>query len=288
MMLFLRDILQYDFLQRSLLAALLASAACGVLGAYVVARRNSYMVGAVSHSLLGGIGLARYCQVMLGMAFFTPMAGAMLSALLVSAIITGFSERKGFRADSILSAVWTVGVAVGLCFIHAIPGYAEDLNSYLFGNILLVSERDLWLMLILDACIIPLTWIFHNCFVALCFHKEGLALRGVSPFCISLLLNMLTSLAVVLLSQAVGVVMVLALLVLPAAAGSRLSHRLRTTMLWGSLFCFISCFFGMALGYAREWPTGPVIILASTGIYLVTAAVTTIIAKIRMAKVQPF
>lgn len=278
---FFHDIFVYDFLRRALLASILVSASCGVLGAYVVARRGSYMVGAVSHSLLGGIGLARYCQAVLGLAFFTPGLGAVLAAVIVSSLVSILSIRGRFSQDTLLSAVWTVGVAAGLCFITAIPGYAEDLNSYLFGNILLVSRDDLMLTLALDVIILPVAWLFHNRFLALCFHEEGLALRGISPFVTSLMLNILTGLAVVMLSQVVGVVMVLALMVLPASTATLFARGMRFTMLAGGAICLFACLAGMAISYSPNWPTGAIIILTAATIYATTAAATTALKRLR-------
>ena len=284
---FFNDAISYDFLQRAILTALLASAACGVLGAYIVARRNSYMLGAVSHSLLGGIGLALFCQNALGLAFFTPFCGAILAALLVSTAITFLTARKKAREDTVLSAVWTAGVAIGLCFVAAIPGYSVDLNSYLFGNILMVSTTELCLMLLLDALILPLTFLFHSRFLAYCFNEEGLTLRGVSPLRTAWLLNILTGLAIVLLSQTVGIVMVLALMVLPAAAAAKISRTLPQIMLLGTLFCLISCLAGMALSYAPEWPVGAVIILVAGFIYIVAATISYAIEAHQTRHKQP-
>ena len=284
---FFIDAISYDFLQRAILAALLASAVCGVLGAYIVARRNSYMLGAVSHSLLGGIGLALFCQNVLGLAFFTPFCGSIVAALAVSTAITFLTARKKAREDAVLSAVWTTGVAIGLCFVAAIPGYSVDLNSYLFGNILMVSSTELWLMLLLDALILPLTFLFHSRFLAYCFNEEGLALRGVSTLRTSWLLNILTGLAIVLLSQTVGIVMVLALMVLPAAAAARLSRTLPQIMLLGTLFCLVSCLAGMAISYSPEWPVGAVVILVAGLIYLVASCISYAIEARQSRQKQP-
>lgn len=281
---FFSDIFHYDFLQRAILAALLASIVCGILGSYSVARRCSYMVGAVSHALIGGIGLARFCQTVLGIALFTPLCGSVLASVIVSLIITILTARQRNREDTILSAIWTSGVALGLCFIAAIPGYAEDLNSYLFGNILLISKEDLWMMLILDLCILPLSWMFHSRFLALCFNEEGLALRGISTFRVALLLNILTGLSVVILAQAVGTVMVLALMILPAASAYRLSKTMPSIMLLAGLFCFVSCLVGMAVSYTPDWPTGAIIILTSIIIYIISSLISLIITRAAIKK----
>ena len=267
---FFIDALSLEFLQRAIFTALLASAACGVLGGYIVARRNSYMLGAVSHSLLGGIGLSLYGQQVLHIAFLTPFLGSVLAALVVSSAITFLTMRKKAREDTVLSAIWTAGVAIGLCAVAAIPGYAVDLNAYLFGNILMVSKAELWMMVGLDALILSLTWLYHCRFLAYCFNEEGLGLRGVSTFRTAWLLNVLTGLAIVLLAQTVGIVMVLALMVLPSASAARIAHTLPQIMLLGAVFCVIACLAGMAISYTPEWPAGAIIILVACLIYLAT------------------
>ncbi len=273
---FFHDLFKLEFLRCAFFAALLASAACGVLGSYVVARRSSFMVGAVSHSLLGGIGLARYACVVFGMTFLTPMAGAILAAVIASLTITIFTSRKTSREDTLLSAIWTAGVALGICFIKALPGYAEDLNSYLFGNILLTTSDNIKMMLVLDILILPIAWLFHTRFLALCFNDETLTLRGISVFWTALLLNLLTGLAIVLLSQVVGTVMVLALMILPSAAAYRLKNTMHSIMILSSLFCFISCLLGMAFSYKFNWPASATIILVATLIFCLAAAVSTL------------
>ena len=111
---FFQDLREFDFLQNSVLAILLASIACGIVGGYVVAQRQSYMIGAVSHSLLGGVGLARYLQVVYGLALVTPIAGASAAAIIAATAITLLTMKTKARADAVLSAIWTFGVAVGV------------------------------------------------------------------------------------------------------------------------------------------------------------------------------
>ena len=262
--------MKYDFLQRSLLAALLASIACGILGTYSLVRRNSYMIGAISHSLLGGIGLARYLCVCAGLAFATPILGALLSALLGALAITLLSYRKNVREDTVLGAVWTVSVAIGLLLVAAIPGYAEDLNSYLFGNILLITRSDLWFMAALDLLIVLSTLAFRSRFIAFCFQREMLTLHGISPFWTELLLNVLSALAIVLMVQLAGIVMALALFILPVSAAAHLSRRINVIMLLGGIFCLASTVIGIAISYVPEWHAGAVTIIVAAAIYAIT------------------
>ena len=277
-MTFIKAILENDFLQYAILASALASAACAVLGTYTVLRRNSYMVGAVSHSLLGGIGGALYCQKVLGIAWLTPFTGAIIASLIVSMAITLPTLRGNSREDTILSGIWTVGIALGLCFIALLPGYREDLNSYLFGNILLISRGELIGMLVLDAFVLLLAAIYHNRFLALFFNSELLPLHNISIFRTTLLLNVLTGLAVVLLSRAVGVVLVLALMVLAPSTALLLTRRLRLAMLLAALLCMLECTIGLAVSYYLEGlkpsliiPAGAITILLAAFLYLLAA-----------------
>ena len=268
---FISAIFHYDFLQNAVLTALLASAVCAVIGSYTVIRRSSYMVGAVSHSLLGGIGLARYCQVMLGIACFTPFLGAVLTSLIVSAIITAASAKSNYREDTLLSAIWTVGTALGLCFIMMMKGYSDDLNAYLFGNILLISRQQLFMMMLLDFAVLLFAWLFHNRFIALFFNIDILLLKGISIFRTNLLLNILTGLTVVLLSQAVGVVLAVALMTLPPATALRLTKRLPVAMLLAALLCLLECTAGIFASYVFDWPASAIIILAAAILHIAVA-----------------
>jgi zinc transport system permease protein len=270
---FFSDIIDSSFLHMALLAALLASVACGIVGSYVVARRRSYMVGAISHSLLGGIGLARLCAVRLGWTALTPLAGSLLAGLLASVAVSLLTSRNRMREDTVLSAIWSLGVAAGISFIALTPGYQEDLNSYLFGSILLVSETDLWIMAAMDLFILIAAWMLHNRFLVLCFHEEGLTLRGISVDGVSLWLHVLIGMTVVILSQIVGVVLVLALLVLPAAAAALFARRLGTVMIIATALCFLCSVAGLALSYGPDLPVGATIIELTVVVYLLLAAV---------------
>jgi len=270
-----------SLLRLTVVAIVLASVACGIVGSYVVAKRCSYMVGAVSHSLLGGIGLARFCQLQKGWSWFSPLLGAVFAAIVVAVLISILTLRRGQREDSVLSAIWALGMALGLSFIYAIPGYPEDLHSYLFGNILLVARRDVWLMAGMDLVILLTAWLFHNRFVCLCFHEEWLTLRGVRTGLFQLLLYLLISLTVVLLSQIVGIILCLALLVLPVATASNFCRSLPMIMLLGTLICLGSSLGGLLLSYQYDLPTGATIVEIAGAIWLLTASALFIARKTR-------
>ena len=270
-------------LLRSVAAMALAAVACGVVGTYVVVKRESYTVGAISHSLLGGIGAALFFAARWHLAWLTPWMGALAAAL-----IAGTTTFGRLRPDTVLSAVWALGMAVGISFITAMPGYPPDLNSFLFGSILIVSTADLVLMAVLDLVILAVAWMWHSRFVTLAFDAELLQLRGISPALVNGTLQVLIALTVVLLSQIAGIVLCMALLILPVATAALLFRRLPRIMLAAAILCFLAAFLGVALSYQR-WPGGVLLSPGATIIELAGAAylATAAIRKLILHRNQP-
>jgi zinc transport system permease protein len=267
--LFWSHLFQYSFLQYAVLAGLLASVACGIVGSFVVVRRNTYVAGAIAHCVLGGMGAARYLQRVHGQEWATPLLGATVAAVVAALLIAAVTLSGRQREDTVLSAIWAIGMALGVSFITATPGYQEDLMSYLFGNILMVSKANLWHMAALDLVVLAATLLFYNKFLVMSFQPELARLRGLRVGFYHTLLLLLTSLTVVLLTQVVGLVMVIALLTLPAATASQFSSRLWKMMIAASLLCLLFTTGGLALSYAPELPAGATVIeLAGAGYLL--------------------
>ncbi len=266
---FLRDLGQHAFLQYALLTGVLASVACGVIGTYVVTRRITYIAGGIAHSVLAGMGGARYCQVVYGWEGFHPLYGAVIAALASAVIIGLVSLKARQREDTVISAVWAVGMAVGILFIYRTPGYNENLMSYLFGNILMVSPRELWLIAGLDVVVVVVGLLFYNRFQAVCFDEEFARLRGIRVEFYYLLLLCLTALTVVLLVTVVGIVLVIALLSLPVAVAGVFSRRLWQMMLLSTCFTVLFTTGGLALSYGPNLPAGATTIVLAGVFYLV-------------------
>jgi zinc transport system permease protein len=265
---FLTQLAESPFLQRALLAGLLASIAVGVIGSYVVVRRITYVAGSIAHCVLGGLGLARYLQVNHGWTWCAPRYGAIASALLAAIIIGWVSLRAKEREDTAIGALWAIGMAVGLVFIHKTHGYSQDLMAYLFGDILLVSSGDLWSILVLDALVVGIGILFYKQFLAVCFDEEFARLRGVRVELIYMLLLCLTALTVVVLVEVVGIVLVIALLTLPVAIAGQLARSLQQMMLLGMLVSVILTSGGLAISDAADLPAGATIILLAGTVYV--------------------
>jgi len=265
---FFQDLGRHAFLQYALLTGVLASVACGVIGSYVVTRRITYIAGGIAHSVLAGMGAARYLQVVHGWEGLHPLYGAVAAALAAAVIIGLVSMKARQREDTVISAVWAVGMAVGILFIYRTPGYNENLMSYLFGNILMVSPGELWLIAALDAVVVVVGLLFYNRFLAVCFDEEFARLRGVQVEFYYLLLLCLTALTVVLLVTVVGIVLVIALLSLPVAVAGVFARRLWQMMALSAGFTVLFTTGGLALSYGPNLPAGATTIVLAGLCYL--------------------
>ncbi len=255
------------FFRYALLTGIFASIPFGIIGTFVVVRRISYIAGAIAHCVLGGIGFGLYLEKAVGITWFGPMQGAVIVALLAAVTLTLVSRYAAEREDSVIGALWAVGMATGLLFIAKTPGYVDPM-SYLFGNILLVSKQDFIFVLVLDLLVLGLVGLFYNKFLAVCFDEEFGRLRGVNTGWVYLLLLCLTALTIVLLVRVVGIVMVIALLTLPAAVAGNMSRNIKQMMVLAVLFCAVFVVSGLGLSYNLDLPSGPVIIVIAAAVYL--------------------
>lgn len=269
------------FMRYALLVGLLASIAFGVIGSYVVVRRISYLAGAIAHCVLGGIGAGLYLQKVVGVTWFEPLYGALLAALFAALLIGLVSIYAKQREDTVIGALWAVGMAVGLLFIAKTPGYFDPM-SYLFGNILLVSQNDLWLVAGLDIVVVGAGCCLYQRMLAVCFDEEYARIRGVNATAYYLLLLSLIALTVVLLVRVVGIVLVVALLTLPAAIAGQFSRTLWQMMSIATIFCALFVSSGLAVSYHFDLPSGPVIIVIAGLMYLILLAANQIKNRIKL------
>ena len=199
-----------------------------------------------------------------------PIHGALVSAIIAAVIIGLVSLWAKQREDTVISALWAIGMAIGILFIAKTPGYTEDLMGYLFGNILMVSVNELWMLVILDVVIIGMGLLFYNQFVAVCFDQEFARLRGLNVELFYLLLLGLTALTVVILATVVGIVMVIALLTLPVGIAALFSSTMWRMMIISALLCALFTTSGLALSYTPDFPAGATTIILAGAAYLIS------------------
>ena len=257
----------FPFLRYALIGGLLASIAFGVVGAYVVTRRVSYMAGGISHSALGGIGAALFLQQVWGIEWFDPMLGATLVAVAAAIIIGLVGIFWGEREDTAIGAIWALGMSAGFVLMERLPT-SVDATSYLFGNIVLVSRTDLWWVGILDLFVVGLAIAFYPKFLAVSFDEPYAEARGVRVRFYYLLLLVLTAITVVLLVRLVGIIMAIALLTLPAATAGLFARRLWQMALLAVILCAALVVAGLMVSFPLNWPCGPVVVMLAVAAYV--------------------
>jgi len=261
------DAFQFEFMRNAMLAGLLASVACGIVGVYVVVKKIVSMSGSIAHASFGGIGLGYLLK-------FNPVLGAMLFALL-SALTMGMVARKTkLPEDTAIGILWALGMALGVIFIGLSAGYAPDLMSYLFGNILTVPASDIYLMAALDVIIVALAFAFYKEFLLLSFDEEFGAVVGMPVTALYLLLLCMVALTVVVLIRVVGMILVIAMLTFPAALARQFTHDIRKMMLLAVVFGMLFTFGGLWISYVLNLASGATIILLSGLVLLLSYGIT--------------
>ena len=263
MMEFLTALRATPFLQYAMIAGVLASVSCGVVGTYVVTKKISLVSGGIAHTVLGGVGLVCFLNKVYGMNI-PPLYGALTVAIL-SALVIGYVKiHSEHDSDTIIAAMWSVGMAAGVIFIALTPGYNTDLMSYLFGNILMVTKHDLYLMIALDVIVIIVGVILYHKLCAICFDEDFARVKGIKVTFYYLLLLCLTAITIVTLIQVVGLILVIALLTIPAAIAKQYSNSMWKMMLGAVILGVFFTVTGLALSYKPDLPSGAVIIIIAS------------------------
>lgn len=269
---------EMNFMRCALLVGLFGSLSMGVVGTMVVTRRITSIAGAISHAVLGGVGAALFFQRVCGVAWSSPLIGAAVGAVASALLIGLVSLYAREREDTVIAVIWALGMSVGLLFLDKTPGYV-DFQGYLFGNILLLGQREIWLTLGLDLIILVPTVLYFNNVLALSFDNTFAELRGVRVKLIYLVLLVLTALTIVLMVYIVGIILVIALLTLPAATAGCFAKRLWSMMTLAVVLCWAFVSVGLVGSYYWRLPSGPVIVVIAVGVYLIALGVNAIRRK---------
>lgn len=259
-------ILEYEFFRNALLAGFFSSIACGIVGSFVVVKRMVSVAGGISHAAFGGVGLG----YLLGL---DPLVGAFSFTAAVAAGIGVLKEKAAQNLDTLIGAVWAAGMAIGIICIGLAPGFAPDLFSYLFGNILLVPGQDLLFMGFLTLVIVSVVFLFYRELQAVTFDEEYARVMNLPVTWLSLLFLILIAITVVMLIRVVGIILVIALLTLPAASVREHVSSLRSLILFSVAAGMVFSFAGLWLSYLLDVPSGATIILVGAAGYILSLLV---------------
>lgn len=250
------DVLQFEFMQRALIAGMLASVACGIIGTYVVVNRFVFISGSIAHAAYGGIGLSHFLKT-------NPVLGATVFSVGAALAMGAVRRKTRERADTIIGMMWAIGMAVGVIFVDLAPGYAADLMSYLFGSILTVPWTDVLIMVALNVVIIVLVTAFYKELLAISFDETYASTANVRVDAVHSLLFCLVALTVVMLMRVVGLILVIALLTMPAAISGQFTSNLKRMMVTSVALGVVFTTTGLWLSYVLDLTSGATIILTS-------------------------
>lgn len=252
----LTALLQYEYLQKAVLASVFASIVCGVIGVIIIEKKLVMMSGGIAHTAYGGVGLG----YMLG---FEPILGAFIFAVAAAFGIGVIKRKAAGNSDVVIGLFWSLGMALGILFIALTPGYPPDLSSYLFGSILSVTRAELWLTIGLTVIVVLVIAVLFDNWKAWLFDEEFAAILGIKSTFLEYLLLVLVAMTVVVLIRLVGIILVLALLTAPAAMASVFTSNLKRRMIYSVLLGMFFCLAGLWLSYTFNFSSGAMIVVLS-------------------------
>ncbi|MER7457968.1 anchored repeat-type ABC transporter permease subunit [Micromonospora sp. NPDC126480] len=260
---FLTDLFNPDlaFLPKALAIAVMSSVVCGVVGCYVVLRGMAFIGDAVTHAVFPGIAVAFVLQGSL-------VLGGAVAGVATALLIAIFSQNRRVKEDSLIGVFLVAAFALGIVIISQAPGYAGSLQQFLFGSITGIPDRDLYVVGGAGLVILGLVLVLHKEFVAVCLDREMSRSMGLPVFWLDIVLYVLVTLAVVISLQTIGNILVLALLITPAAAARLLTDRLGVMMLLAPVIGGTSALVGLYLSWSYDTPVGGTIVLVATAVFL--------------------
>ncbi|TQJ31073.1 anchored repeat-type ABC transporter permease subunit [Microbacterium sp. SLBN-146] len=260
---FIQDLLNPDlaFLPKALVVAIMSSIVTGVVGTYVVLRGMAFIGDAVAHAVFPGLAVAFVLQGNL-------VLGGAVAGVVTAVLVALLSQNRRLREDSIIGVLFVAAFALGIVIISQAPGYAGSLQQFLFGSITGIPDEDVVVVAIGGALILAFVFLFHRDFVLITLDREMARAAGVPVLPLDLLLYALVAMAVVLSVQMIGNVLVLALLIAPAATARLLTDRLGVMMTLAPVIGAVSAIVGLYLSWSVDLPAGGTIVLVATAFFV--------------------
>jgi zinc transport system permease protein len=270
------EALHFEFMRNALIAGILVSIICGVLGTLVVVNRIVFISGGIAHAAYGGIGLGLYLGI-------SPYLGAVLFSVVISMVMGIASVKIKERADTIIGVMWAVGMALGIIFVELTPGYNVDLMSYLFGSILSVPMADIWYMICLIVVVLGAVFFFYKEFVALSYDEEFSFVVGIPVKILYFGLLVLISLSVIVIIRVVGLILVIALLTIPPYIAEKYTVSLSKMMIVSSLLGILFTLAGLYLSFHFNLASGATIIMVAGIAFFLSMAIDAIAGRSSLA-----
>lgn len=248
------ELLSFAFVQKGLLGAVLIGSTCSLLGVFVVLRGMSYIGSGIAHGSLAGVALA----LLMG---WNPLIPSIIAALIMIVLIETVSRKAELKMDTSIGVIFSLAMALAVLFIGLKKRYTPDIMSYLFGNLLRVTVTELWVMAGIGLLVASMILIFFKELQFSTFDPEMAQIYGIPASFISIMLSVFMGLTIVVSLQAVGELLVLALIVLPASAAYQLTHSLKKMMMISVVIGVVASLTGLITAFYLDAPTGSTIVI---------------------------
>jgi len=267
------ELFSHVFVQRMFIAGLLASISCGVIGSLIVVKRVVFLSGGIAHATFGGIGLAYYLQYTMSWMWLDPLIGALIFAVMTAGIMSLPVVKSRLREDSTIGVLWVIGMALGVLFLNGVDRseiIVQDPVSILFGNILLIQYSDLILMFSLVIVILAVASFLFKDFQILTFDEVFAQISGIHVPMLNFVLLLLVAFTTVVLIKVVGVVLVIAMLTIPASISGLFTKDLKQMMIFAVLIGLVINIIGLLVSLWYNLPPGSTIVLSLGLVFLVS------------------
>ena len=271
------ELFQYKFIINSLMAGILASISCGIIGTYIVTRRMVFLSGGITHASFGGIGIGYYLA-------FNPIISAAIFGVLSALGIEFIAKRSEIREDSAIGILWSFGMAVGIMFIFLTPGYAPNLMSYLFGSILTVSSLEIYLMIGLCIILILIFTLYYKTILFISYDQNFARTHKIAVSLFNYILIALVALTIVLNIKVVGIILVISLLTIPQSIANLFTKNFKNIIIVSIVIGFLGAFFGLLVSYQINIPSGASIIFSLVVIFIIAKLIQVIKRKTLLSK----
>jgi ABC-type Mn2+/Zn2+ transport system permease subunit len=255
------DILSYPFMQRAIIAGVVLAALLAWLGVFVIMRKMAFFSDGIAHASLGGIAVGVLASI-------HPLTVAIVFSVLFSLVIYYLEKKTTLSSDAIIGMLFTSGMALGVVLISLKSGYQPDLVSFLFGNILAIKSLDLAIISLLSVLIIVFLIFNHKNITLMALDVDTAYLAGVKVNLLQLTFYIILAVSVVLGLKILGIILVSALLIIPPSTAKLVSKTFKGLIIRSVSFSEAIVLLGIALSYYLDSPTGPVIVLVGTGVFL--------------------
>ena len=266
------ELIKYTFFQHAIGGIVLLALISGIIGTYIVVRRMVFVAGGITHTSFGGLGIGIYLGI-------NPILSAFIFSLCSALGVEWIARKHKVREDSAIAVFWSLGMAIGVIAIFLTPGYAPNLSSFLFGNILTITLSDLLWLSALAAIILFFFCIFYYDILYVALDREFAQTKGIQVKVIESAMMLLTAAAIVLTIRMVGIMLLLSLFTIPQITASVFTHRFLRIILYSIIIALAGGVAGLFLSSALNVPSGACIVLALTGIYVITKVIKSITLK---------